>query len=161
MLNINANYDIENDETFSHNRSTEWEILITFAPLEELEQGINASITKDTSALPLLGQTELTQEEEQYKEEVLFILEDGEITETERRFLERKRVKLGLSEEQATKVEALCMPSLSDTEKDYLEIYKEIVGDGTITDRKRRMLNREAESLGISEERLVKLEKII
>lgn len=161
MLNINANYDIENDETFSHNRSTEWEILITFAPLEELEQGMNASITKDTSALPLLGQTELTQEEEQYKEEVLFILEDGEITETERRFLERKRVKLGLTEEQASKVEALCVPSLSDAEKEYIEIYKEIVDDGPITDRKRRMLNREAESLGISEERLAELEKII
>ena len=92
---------------------------------------------------------------------MLFILEDGEITDTERRFLERKRIKLGLSEEQAAKVEALCSPSLTDAEKEYIEIYKEIVGEDEITDRKRRMLNREAESLGLSETRVRELESSI
>ena len=55
-------------------------------------------------------------------------------------------------------MEALCSPSLTDAEKEYIELYKEIVGEDEITDRKRRMLNREAESLGLSEERVRELE---
>ena len=66
-----------------------------------------------------------------------------------------------MSEEQAAKVEALCVPTLSDADKEYLEIYKEIVGDAPITDRKRRMLNREAESLGLSDERVRELEETV
>ena len=56
-------------------------------------------------------------------------------------------------------MEALCSPSLTDAEKEYIEIYKEIVGKDEVSDRKRRMLNREAESLGLSEERAKELEK--
>lgn len=159
MLKINANYDIENDETFSHDRSTEWEILISFAPLEELEHGTDPSVPDVVPAAVPSGQDVLSAEEERYKEEVLFILEDGEITETERRFLDRKRLKLGLTKEQAAKVEALCVPSMTDSEKEYLEVYKEIIGEDPISDRKRRMLNREAELLGISPERVCELEE--
>lgn len=161
MLKINANYDIENDETFSHYRSTEWEILISFAPLEELEHGTEPPAPDVVPAVVPFGQDVLSTEEERYKEEVLFILEDGEITETERRFLDRKRLKLGLTKEQAAKVEALCVPSMTDSEKEYIEVYKEIVGEDPISDRKRRMLNREAELLGLSPERVCELEKTI
>lgn len=160
MANVNGNYSIDRDTTFSHNQSSEWEIRIQFASLDELEQNEQAIASQQTGQVAAVSDKgTLTEAEERYKEEVLFILEDGEIAETERRFLERKRVKLGLSEEQAAKVEALCVPSFSDAEKEYLEIYKEIVGDGPITDRKRRMLNREAESLGLSEERARELEE--
>lgn len=162
MANVNGNYSIERDTTFSHNQSSEWEIRIQFASLDELEQNEQAIALQRTEQFAAVSDKEaLTEAEERYKEEVLFILEDGEITETERRFLERKRVKLGLTEEQAAKVEALCVPTFSDAEKEYLDIYKEIVGDGPITDRKRRMLNREAESLGLSEERVHELESLI
>lgn len=160
MANVNGNYSIERDTTFSHNQSSEWEIRIQFASLDELDHNGQTVASQQTEQISLVSRHDtLIEAEERYKEEVIFILEDGEITETERRFLERKRVKLGLSEEQAAKVEALCMPSLSDAEKEYIEIYKEILGDGPITDRKRRMLIREAESLGIPEERIAELEK--
>lgn len=162
MANVNGNYSIERDTTFSHNQSSEWEIRIQFASLDELEQNGQAVALQQTEQIAAVSDKEtLTEAEEKYKEEVLFILEDGEITETERRFLERKRIKLGLSEEQAAKVEALCVPTLSDADKEYLEIYKEIVGDAPITDRKRRMLNREAESLGLSDERVRDLEETV
>ena len=162
MANVNGNYSIERDTTFSHNQSSEWEIRIQFASLDELEQNGLAVALQQTEQIAAVSDKEtLTEAEEKYKEEVLFILEDGEITETERRFLERKRIKLGLSEEQAAKVEALCVPTLSDADKEYLEIYKEIVGDAPITDRKRRMLNREAESLGLSDERVRELEETV
>ena len=40
----------------------------------------------------------------------------------------------------------------------YIDIYKELCADGEITERKRKMLNREREELGISEERAKELE---
>ena len=163
MLNVNGNFSIESDSTFSRNTSSEWEIQIQFASLDELEliEQNEESDSQPTKQIEQQSSASLSDAEEKYKEEVLFILEDGEITDTERRFLERKRIKLGLSEEQAAKVEALCSPSLTDAEKEYIEIYKEIVGEDEITDRKRRMLNREAESLGLSETRVRELESSI
>lgn len=161
MLNVNGNFSIESDSTFSKNTNSEWEIQIQFASLDELEL-IEQQEDSDTQSIKQIDQelsASLSDAEEKYKEEVLFILEDGEITDTERRFLERKRIKLGLSEEQAAKVEAMCSPSLTEAEKEYIEIYKEIVGKDEVSDRKRRMLNREAESLGLSEERAKELEK--
>lgn len=156
MANVNGSYSADDDSTFSHNQSSEWEIRIQFASLDELNHQSETAIIQQTVSVH--RQDILTDSEMRYKEEVLFILEDGEITETERHFLERKRIKYGLTEDQAAKVEAMCIPTLTDSEKEYLEIFKDIVGDGLMTDRKRRMLNREAESLGISAERMCELE---
>lgn len=162
MANVNANFSSEQDSTFSHNKSSEWEIQIQFASLEELDVIDSHS---DDKAKPIKQieqppSTSLSDAEEKYKEEVLFILEDGLISDTERRFLERKRLKLGLSEEQAARVESMCFPSLTDAEKEYMEFYKEIVGEDEVTERKRRMLNREADSLGITQERALQLETL-
>ena len=51
------------------------------------------------------------------------------------------------------------LQSLRDEEKEYIEIYQELSAHGEITERKRRMLERERESLGISEERAKELEE--
>ena len=67
---------------------------------------------------------------------------------------------MGLSEEQAAYVESLCVSGLRDEEKEYFELYREIVGEGGMTDRKRKMLDREAISLGISLERARELENM-
>ena len=107
-------------------------------------------------------QTEaLTQEEEKYKEELLFCLEDGgTITEEDRRYLERKRNKFGISKERAMEIEKQLTPSLSEEEKEYLETFKELTTSGGLTDRTRRLLERERESLNISLERASEIEKI-
>ena len=54
----------------------------------------------------------------------------------------------------------MCAPSLTEAEQEYVDIYKELCADGEITERKRRLLNRERESLGISEQRCVELEAL-
>ena len=114
------------------------------------------------------SEVELTEVEERYKEEVEFLLEDGVIDDEGRKLLERKRVRWEISQERANEIEQMCIsPSLSDTEQEslseeeheYIEIYKEISADGEITERKRRMLERERELLGISEERAKELEE--
>ena len=102
-----------------------------------------------------------TPNEEKYKEEVLFCLEDdGEISSEERIMLERKRIRFGITEERALAIEKMCAPSLTEAEQEYVDIYKELCADGEITERKRRLLNRERESLGISEQRCVELEAL-
>lgn len=102
----------------------------------------------------------MTDNDEKYKEEVLFYLEDnGSITDIERRFLERKRVRLGISEDRAKEIEAECLPQLTSEEKEYIEALKEL-GDADLQNpRIRRMLDHERDDLGISEERALELEK--
>jgi hypothetical protein len=84
--------------------------------------------------------------------------DDGIIDSDERKLLERKRVRFGISEERAIEIEQMCVPSYTEEEKEYIEIYQELCADGEITERKRRMLERERQSLGISEERAKELE---
>ena len=50
------------------------------------------------------------------------------------------------------------MPAFSSEEKEYLVKVKSFISDGAISDRERRMLNRLANLLGISEQRAVELE---
>ena len=84
--------------------------------------------------------------------------EGGVITSDERRLLERKRVRWGITEERAKEIEQMCSPTLTETEQEYIEIYKELCADGEVTERRRRMLDREREELGISEQRAKELE---
>lgn len=107
------------------------------------------------------NQTTLTPEEEKYKEEILFCLEESDtITDDDRKYLERKRKRFGISEEKAKEIEQQIAPSLKENEKEYLETYKELASSGTLTDRSRRLLERERESLNLSKERAAEIEKM-
>ena len=104
-----------------------------------------------------------TTAENEYLEELKACLEeDGEISQKERRLLERFREKLGISAERAIELEdSLSAPQLTDEEKEYLEEYKACVeNDIEISPKERRLLNRIRESLGISEERANEIEKL-
>lgn len=129
----------------------------------ETERADNENaIQRDESTKQIISEPKmLTPEEEKYKEEVLFCLEDnGVITEEDRRYLDRKRKKFGISEERAKVIEQQVAPSLSDDEKEYLETYKELTSSGILTDRAKRLLERERESLNISKERSAEIEKL-
>lgn len=117
---------------------------------------------KEEPAKQTIKETEmLTAEEEKYKEEILFCLEDnGTITEDDWKYLERKRKKFGISEERANEIEQQTVPSLSDDEKEYLETYKELAASGVLSERVKRLLERERESLNISKERAAEIEKL-
>jgi len=154
MLNINSDYNSTADSTFSRAVHTEWEIIVQFKSIYDFENPMSLP-ESGTSIAAKLNDQELS-----YKEEILFMLEDGEIGSSERKFLERKRLKLGISEERAKEIEEMCKPQLSKEEIEYLETYREIAEDGEITERKRKMLIREAESLGIGVDRALELEKL-
>lgn len=163
MNNVSANYNQANDSTFDSSNETEWEISVKFKPLNEFDSN---DVTKTSAASTVTSNpssasnSTLTENEKKYIEELEFILEDGSIGESERRFLERKRIKFGISTERAVELEASIKKSLSLTEEEheYLELYKEYSEVGEITDRVRRLLDRELKSLGISKERANEIE---
>ena len=154
MGKVDANYDSEEDNTFSQTESTEWQISVKFRSIRDFTEQSPISPQKVSSL-------QLSPGEEKYKEEVLFVLEDGVIGDAERRLLERKRQKYCVSEERAKLIEESCVPSLSEEEKEYIEIYKDMLEDGEISERRRKILNKEAESLGIPQSRVKELEEMV
>ena len=86
---------------------------------------------------------------------------DGDISERDRKILEKLRIRLGITEEKAKELEEACLnPQLSEDEKEYLEMCKEYAADGEISDRDRKMLNKMRDRMGISEERAKELETL-
>lgn len=156
-------YDAKTDKTFSKTEEIEWEIDMKFKPLQDFD---NAYVTNSqaTDSIDKSLNSELSEDEIAYKEEVEFCLEDAsEIDVHSRKFLERKRQKLGLSETRAQEIEDMVKASLvsfTDEEKEYMEALDDVIEDGVIPDNVRRLLERERKSLGISEERAKELEEI-
>lgn len=158
-----GSYDAKTDKTFSKTEEIEWEIDMKFKPLQEFD---NAYVTNSqaTDSIDQSLNSELSEDEIAYKEEVEFCLEDAsEIDAHSRKFLERKRQKLGLSETRAQEIEDMVKASLvsfTDEEKEYMEALDDVIEDGVIPDNVRRLLERERKSLGISEKRAKELEEI-
>lgn len=126
----------------------------------EITKGIYLCKNNEKQAVSSSSSNKLSSVEEQYKEEVMFCLEEGQITDSDRTFLERKRVKFGISKERAREIESLCQPQLTESEEEYFETYLELTEKGPLTDRGRRLLEREREMLGISKERARQIENM-
>ena len=88
----NINVDIKSESEFKSSEETEWLVSVKFKSLDEF--------TDTTSC----------DNEDKYKEEVLFYLEDnGIVTDIERHYLEKKRVRLGITAERAKEIEEACL----------------------------------------------------
>lgn len=108
------------------------------------------------------SEKDLLENEAKYLEEVKFCLEDGgEIDERARKFLERLRGRYKITPERAAELENMVMPKLSDEEMEYLEALKEVMADGEISPRDRKLLNRLRDSLCLSEEKAQALENSV
>lgn len=165
VTKVSGTYDAKTDKTFSKAEEIEWEIDMQFKPLQDFEDdNVNASNGQAVAQIAQTQESELSEDELAYKEEVEFCLEDAsEIDAHSRKFLERKRQKLGLSETRAQEIEDMVKASLvsfTDEEKEYMEALDDVIEDGVIPDNVRRLLERERKSLGISEERAKELEEI-
>ena len=165
VTKVSGTYDAKTDKTFSKTEEIEWEIDMQFKPLQDFEDdNVNAPNGQAVAQIAQTQKSELSEDELAYKEEVEFCLEDApEIDAHSRKFLERKRQKLGLSETRALEIEDMVKASLvsfTDEEKEYMEALDDVIEDGVIPDNVRRLLERERKSLGISEERAKELEEI-
>ena len=116
-----------------------------------MEENSYTNVTK-------LSNTYSSQEQEYLENLKDFLEDDAEITPRERKMLDRIRQSLGISEERAQELEASLKPQLTEDEKEYLEMYRDYKGKGSISEKERRRLDKFANALGISDERMKELE---
>lgn len=153
-----SNYEI------SMNEDQEWEIFVEFKPIEEFDSSVDFSDIAETvqiEEVEELPESIFTEEEKQYMDEVRYMLEDDdEIDEKESRLLERFRQKFNLSEDRANELKNILLSAvdLNSQELEYLKEYETFIQDGEIKERERRLLNRVANLLGISEDRALEIE---
>ena len=103
-----------------------------------------------------------TENERTYIEEYNQCLADGEISPSEVRLLNKLAISLGISESRARELEeSIKVSNLTDAEKEYLDEYKACIEDGTeLSPSTRRLLNRLATSLKLTDEQVKRLEQI-
>lgn len=151
---INVNRDAFVETSLNETETIEWEISVEFESIDNLKE---IHVESSQNSYPALAPNN----QQQYAEEIQFMLDDdGTIDEKERRILNRLSEKLGISKEQALKIESeiIAGGELNENEKEYIEEFQEFLNDGEITDKERRILNRFASRLEISSERITQLE---
>ncbi|MEJ5963929.1 hypothetical protein [Pedobacter immunditicola] len=137
-----ANADVNSKRTFQSDAETTWKIEVKFKSINEL----------NNLTIPIANHA-LTETEQQYLEEYLFVCENGPIiNENERYYLNRRRQKLGVSEERANEIEACNNPfKMTEAELEYVEELKEVMIDGKIPEQSWRVLDRLRNQLAISD----------
>ncbi|ATA93067.1 hypothetical protein CGC54_01245 [Capnocytophaga canimorsus] len=208
----------ESEQKIETNSEVEWKINVVFKPMEAFDEVVAVTV-EEKKQLKQISQNSLSDEEQQYFEEVKFMLEDdaiiddkervgldemckmlkisserakeleekaiaqihtfteselkyieeikfmleddGTIDIQEQQMLEEMRKTLSISVERTKQLENIVINrgDLSKEEKEYLEKFKMFTMDDAVSDRERRILNRLANLLGISEERAIELEK--
>lgn len=109
------------------------------------------------------GSESTSDSEKEYKDEILACLaDDGEISDRERRLLDKLRKSLGISEERAMQIETECKNNgMSENELEYLEELRACLTDGEISEKEERLLQRLRKSLGISEDRELEIRNML
>ncbi len=150
IFHINANYDHKQEFHVKTTEETMWRITAEFKPLSEFEN--NQKTNSDKVAI-----TDSSAEQE-YIKDVKQLLEDGEISEPKRHFLNKKRDKLGISEQRASELEVSLATQSAEDEQAYLNLYREYAEAGEITEKQRLILDDAAKTYGLSPERVKHLE---
>jgi len=178
IASISANYNKNTDASFAESNETLWEISVEFKPLHEIgvstktdkainddakQVGDGTVAASSQSPSPALQKSIAnSSNEENYIEEYLQCLAEGEITSAKIRLLKRLAISLGISEERAKELESLCNTvQLTDAEKQYLEEFKACLEDEPeISASTRRLLNRLSASLDLTQDQVSRLEKM-
>lgn len=165
VVKVGNSYNLTQDEIFEVAKKCLWKSWITLTKEQLFNSNVEQSATaSSTSNKEIVMKNEVSDNEKEYIEELKSIYsEQSEITDRERRLLNRLSKSLGIPDERAKELEDQVNPnSLSDKEQEYAEEIKACLeDDGVISDRERRILNRLATSLDITTERAEEIEKII
>ncbi|QDO95172.1 hypothetical protein FNB79_14720 [Formosa sediminum] len=135
-------------------KTIEWIFKIHFEALDKLPSS-KEKLENPTPINSNLKDNDYKINLEKYKEEVLFMIEDdGIIDVSERKILNRKIKKLGITKADALAIEdEVLLSNYSENEKLYIEELKDIVEDGKISDKERKILNRYALKFKVSTKR--------
>lgn len=151
---VGGGFEKNTESHFKESVETQWKVEVKFRSVKDfVEENSYTNVTK-------LSNTYSSQEQEYLENLKDFLEDDAEITPRERKMLDRIRQSLGISEERAQELEASLKPQLTEDEKEYLEMYRDYKGKGSISEKERRRLDKFANALGISDERMKELELI-
>lgn len=112
----------------------------------------------------------LTEQEQNYYEFIIDMLDDGIIDDSERNLLNKRKLKYGISDERAKEIEDLILEELKNKnkpkfnmegEEEYYELLMDMLEDGVIDDSERSLLDKRKLKYGISDERAKEFEDYI
>ena len=162
FTSVKAGVHYQEEKEIKQNRDFSCRISVEFKPMKEFPEETEIIDIKAEEVIQTPVQLPAPNDNEaRYLEEIHFMLEDdGVIDERERTILERFRERYNITPERAKELEAeaIAGQGLTSEEQEYLSEYKNSLQDGAISEKERRLLNRLAMALGISEERVKELE---
>ena len=154
MANIEGRIYEEEEKQLREETETIWRVSVKFRSKKLLQ--------KDTLPQPNSA-TALTNNEEEFLNEVRFCLDnDGIIDSEEQVYLDKVSQKLGLTQTKAQELQnSLISPQLTDNEKKYIEAISERTIDGKIPPSSQRIVERYRELYKVSSQRAEELELYI
>lgn len=154
--NVNVKKDI--DAEIKNSSSTEWKVQVKFKPIDQFNE--KAIVVEDSVDFVELPVSNNSADENEFLEEYTFLISDGELSERDRRILDRLRQKLNITEERASELIS-SLNGYSTEEKELIEEIKFMMEDGEISKKEEQILLRFASKLGVSNERCLELIKSI
>ena len=107
----------------------------------------------------------LTNEEKDYYELLVDLLDNGEISDSERNILNKRKEKYSISDSRAIEIEEFAkqerlknLKPQNDSENSYYELILDFMENGIVSESNRKILNKRLEKYGITEARAKELE---
>ena len=107
----------------------------------------------------------LTNEEKDYYELLVDLLDNGEISDSERNILNKRKEKYSISDSRAIEIEEFAkqerlqnLKPQNDSETSYYELILDFMENGIVSESNRKILTKRMEKYGITEARAKELE---
>ena len=154
MANIEGRSYEEEEKQLREETETIWRVSVKFRSKKLLQ--------KNTLPQPN-SVTALTNNEDEFLNEVRFCLDDDGIIDSEEQvYLDKVSQKLGLTQTKAQELQnSLISPQLTDNEKEYIETISKLTIDGKIPPSSQRIVERYRELYKVSSQRAEELELYI
>ena len=154
MANLEGRIYEEEEKQLREETETIWRVSVKFRSKKLLQ--------KDTLPQPNSA-TALTNNEDEFLNEVRFCLDnDGIIDSEEQGYLDKVSQKLGLTQTKAQELQnSLISPQLTDNEKEYIETISKLTIDGKIPPSSQRIVEKYRELYKVSSQRAEELELYI
>ena len=153
---VSGDAEMKLESQFKEKIETQWKVEVKFRSVKDI-----VLVDNSTNSSKVAITSQYTKAEQEYLDNLKeFLEEDAEITPRERKMLDRIRQNLGIREERAQELEDSLQPQLTEDEQEYLEMYREYAEKGEITEKERRRLDKFANALGLSKDRLKEIETL-
>ena len=154
MANIEGRSYEEEEKQLKEETETIWRVSVKFRSKKLLQKD---TLTQPNSA------TALTNNEDEFLNEVRFCLDnDGIIDSEEQVYLDKVSHKLGLTQTKAQELQnSLISPQITENERKYIEAISELTIDGKIPSSSQRIVERYRKLYEVSSQRAEELELYI